>query len=46
MLPLSRVHLAVWHQLSTFIDIHLLHLVKKKEKKPSYKHTPPVEKPF
>lgn len=32
-LPLSRVHLAVWHHLSAFIDIHLLHLVKKRKEK-------------
>lgn len=33
----SRVHLAVWHHLSTFIDIHFLHLVENN----GYKHTPP-----
>lgn len=30
-----RVHLAVWHHLSTFIDIHILHLVENI----NYKHT-------
>lgn len=35
--PRSRVHLAIWHHLSAFIDIHFLHMVGKKN---SYKHFP------